>query len=91
VPQHARPLVTSTRCLISLLPVAPVQVALTERAQRTKDLAGQLEAAMAANAALKSRTQLLETFMGLQEPAQDAEQTGNSDHNPKPDLRLPLT
>ena len=31
---------------------------------------------MAANAALKSRTQLLETFMGLQEPGHDAEQTG---------------
>ncbi len=31
---------------------------------------------MAANAALKSRTQLLETFMGLQEPAHDAEHTG---------------
>ena len=54
----------------------PVQVALTESAHRAKDLAGHLEAVMAANAALKSRTQLLETFMGLQEPSQDAEQTG---------------
>ena len=41
-----------------------------------KELAGQLEMAHAANAALTSRTQLLEKFMGLQEPGQETELTG---------------
>ena len=52
------------------------QVALTECEQRVKELSGQLEMAHAANAALTSRTQLLEKFMGLQETGQDAELTG---------------
>ncbi len=53
-----------------------MQVALTECAQHAKDQAGQLQAVMAANAALESRTRLLETFMGLRKPGPDLEQTG---------------
>ncbi len=49
---------------------------MTESEQRVKELSGQLEMAHAANAALTSRTQLLEKFMGLQESGQGAELTG---------------
>lgn len=66
-----------TRCLETPSRSAPGQVALTGSARREKDLVGQLEAATAANTALKSRKQLLETFLGLQEPMSDAEQTGD--------------
>ena len=83
LPARARPLQTQTRCFILFRSFAPVQVAMSESAHRAKDLAGQLEAVMAANAALKSRTQLLETFMGLQEPAHDAEQTGAYEARPQ--------
>jgi len=70
------PLVTFTRCLRPACCYS-VQVALTESAQHAKDQAGQLQAVMAANAALESRTRLLEMFMGLHEPGEEAEQTGD--------------
>ena len=53
-----------------------MQVALSESAQHATDLAGQVQAILAANAGLKSRTQLLETFMGLLEAGRDPEQKG---------------